>query len=300
MISWLGRGRDARDEADILFAFREWLKAQEGRVGKLSLRPDADSALVDDGTDKAFHFSPGIAAAEPPIDLKRLRTNTRQSVRRRLSRVIVHCLIIFALVGAAVAWLQYADDQTKTAVQAEVTKTWNLASGWVLSVLHIGTGTDVAVVPISENSSQASTQDTAASQAAPVAQPTPQSPQAVAVAQPDSVAPRANPGAQPAQAPVAPRISPELQQKFEALQDDIADVRRIVEQIAIRQERMNQDMVALQTTEQSLMQKLSAPPQTAAAPVAPRTRKTAYPEAAAAPRPIPAPPPRLGTSLTSH
>ena len=29
MFSLLGRGRNARDEADILFAFREWLKAQK-------------------------------------------------------------------------------------------------------------------------------------------------------------------------------------------------------------------------------------------------------------------------------
>jgi len=66
-----GRGRNARDKADILFAFREWLKAQEGRVGKLSLRTEADGSLDDDTIARAFHLSPGIAAGEPPVDLKR-------------------------------------------------------------------------------------------------------------------------------------------------------------------------------------------------------------------------------------
>lgn len=297
MISWLGRGRNARDEADILFAFREWLKAQEGRVGKLSLRSEADGALDDNAAEKAFQFSPGIAAAEPPVDLQ---SSNKRSVGRWLSRVIVRCLVIFALVGAAVAWQQYADDQTKTAVQDEVTKTWDLASGWVLSVLHLDThpGTDVALAPTSENSNQTQMQDSAASQTAPVAQPTSESSPAAPVARPALGIPQANAVAQPSQAPVAPEISSGLQQKFESLQDDIADVRRIVEQIAIRQEQMAENMAALQTAQQTLTQKL-APPQTAAAPVVPHTRKTTYPEAAAVPHPIPAPPPRLGPPPTS-
>jgi len=86
-------------------------------------------------------------------------------------------------------------------------------------------------------------------------------------------------------------ISPELQQKFESLQDDIADVRCIVEQIAIRQEQMTESVVALQAAQQTLTQKLS-PPQTAAASAVSHARKSTYPEAAAVPRPIPASPPR--------
>jgi hypothetical protein len=290
MISWLGRGRDARDETDILFAFREWLKAQEGRVGKLSLRSEADDSLDDDTAENAFHFSPGIAATEPPIELKRLQTANKRSVGRRLSRVIVRCLIIFALVGAAVAWQQYADDETKTAVQAEVTKNWDLASGWVLSVLHIDTrpGTNAANAPTSENSNQAQVQ-ASVSPIAPVARPSSGPPQAAPMAQPALGASQANSVAQPAQAKVAPGISPELQQKFESLQDDIADVRRIAEQIAIRQEKMVQDIAALQTAQQILTQKL-LPLQSATAPAIPHARKTTYPEAV--PRPIPAP--RLG------
>jgi len=301
MFSLLGRGRNARDEADILLAFREWLKAQEGRVGKLSLRPEADGSWDDDAAERAFHLSPGIAATEAPVDLKRLRTGNKRSVRRRLSQVIVRCLIIFALAGAAVAWQQYADDETKTAVQAEVTKTWDLASGWVRSVLHndTRTGINVAYAPASENSNQAQTQDAAASQTAPVAQPAPETPQPAPVARPTSEAPQADAVAQPAQARAAPGISPELQQKFESLQDDIADVRRIVEQIAIRQEQMTESVVALQAAQQTLTQKLS-PTQTAAASAVSHARKSTYPEAAAVPRPIPAPPPRLEPLQTSH
>ncbi|MFY9834886.1 MAG: hypothetical protein WAK55_00175 [Xanthobacteraceae bacterium] len=102
------------------------------------------------------------------------------------------------------------------------------------------------------------------------------------------------------QAPVASAVSVELQQKFDALQDNIADIRRIVERLASRQEQMTQDMVTLQTTQQLLAQKLSMPPQAAAAPPAPHTRKMPYPEASAAPRPVPSPPSRLGTSTSSH
>jgi len=80
MFSLLGRGRNARDEADILFAFREWLKAQEGRVGKLSLHPEADGSLDDDAAERTFHLSPGIAATEAPVDLKRLQTGNKRSV----------------------------------------------------------------------------------------------------------------------------------------------------------------------------------------------------------------------------
>jgi hypothetical protein len=190
MISLPGGGRSTRDEADILFAFREWLKAQEGRVGKLSLRTDADGSLDDDTIARAFHLSPGIAAAEPPVDLKRLPAAKKRSFASRLARVIVNCLIIFALVGAAVAWLQYADDQTKDEIQVQAAKTWDMASGWLSSALHIDThpGSDVTSTPAPENtneaSSQASLQDAVAPTARPVAQPTPEPAQGAPVAQP--------------------------------------------------------------------------------------------------------------------
>ncbi|MGC2081041.1 MAG: hypothetical protein WA728_34520 [Xanthobacteraceae bacterium] len=177
MISWPGRGRSARDEADILFAFREWLKAQEGRVGKLSLRTEADGSFDDDTVARAFHLSPGIAAAEPPVDLKRLPASNKPSFASRLARVIVNCLIIFAVAGAAVAWLQYADDGTKADIQTQAAKTWDMASGWLLSALRIdpGSRSDVASTPTPENSNeasgQASLQDALASPAAAVAQP---------------------------------------------------------------------------------------------------------------------------------
>jgi len=178
-----------------------------------------------------------------------------------------------------------------------VTKTWDLASGWVRSVLHNDTRarTNVAYAPASENSNQAQTQEAAASQTAPVAQPAPETPQPAPVAQPTLGAAVA----QSAQARAALGISPELQQKFESLQDDIADVRRIVEQIAIRQEQMTESVVALQAAQQTLTQKLSLP-QTAAASAVSHARKSTYPEAAAVPRPIPAPPPRLEPLQTSH
>jgi hypothetical protein len=274
MISWPGRGRNVRDEADILLAFREWLKAHEGRVGKLSLRPDADGSSDDNAAGKAFHLSPGIAAADPSIDLKRLRVSDKRSVAKRVSRVIVRSLVIFALIGAAVAWQLYADDQTKTMARADIVKAWDLASRWLPPAFQTETrpGSDAASAPVPENSNQASIQNTAAPQAAPGT----------------SQSASATPLVQPVPAPVAPAISPELQQKFEVLQDDLADLRRIVAQIAARQEEMGQDMVTLEVAQQTLTQRLSAPPQT---PAAPPARRIAHPETAGAPRSVPGPTP---------
>jgi hypothetical protein len=100
MISWPTGGRSACDEeTDILFAFKEWLKTQEGQ--QLALQREAEGSLDDDTVARAFDSSPSIAAAEPPVDLKRLPPN--KSFASRLARAIVNCLIIFALVGAAVA-----------------------------------------------------------------------------------------------------------------------------------------------------------------------------------------------------
>ena len=301
MISWPGRGRTARDEADILFAFREWLKAHDGRVGKLSLRPDAAGPLdgpPEEGVvNRAFHLSPGIAVAEPSVDLKRLRTGDDRSVAKRLSRVIVRACIIFALVAAAVAWPRYADDRTKAMAQAGIAKAWEFASAWLPSVLQPETGASsgVAGAPVRENPDQAVTQEPAAQQTASVApQAAPGSPQTTALAQPAPGSAQttalAQPGAGPARAtalvppmpaPVAPAISPELEQKLEALQTDLADMRRLVEQIASRQEEMAQDMVTLQIAQQSQAQRLPPPPpQTAAAAGAPHPRKITPAEAA--------------------
>jgi hypothetical protein len=302
MISWPGRGRSGRDETDILFAFREWLKAQEGRAGKLSLRTEADGSFDDDTVARAFHLSPGIAAVEPPVDLKRVRASNKRSFASRLARVIVNCLIIFAVVGAAVAWLQYADDQTKADIQTQAAKTWDMASGWLLSALHIDTrpSSDAASTPSPENSNGASLQDAATSPAGPVAQPASKPPPGAAAAQPALAPTQAGAIAQQVQAPVASANPAELQQKFDALQNNIADIRRIVERIASRQEQMTRDMVTLQTTQQLLAQKLSTPPQAMPLPPAPHAKKMPYPEASAAPRLVPSPPPRPGTSTPSY
>jgi hypothetical protein len=303
MISRPGRGSSAHDEADILFSFREWLKTQEGRVGKLSLRPEADASFDDDTVGRAFHLSPGIAAVEPPAGLKRLPATKKRSLASRLSRVIVNCLIIFALVGAAVAWGQYADDQTKTEIQVQAAKTWNLASGWVFSALHIDTrpGSEVASTPAPENSNDASASSAQASpQDAATTQANAAPERAFPAAQPALARAQAGAVAQPVQTPLASELSPELQQKFDTLQNDIADVRRLVERLASRQEQMTQDMVTLQTTQQLLAQKLSTLPRTAATPPAPHPKRIPYPEASAAPYPVPSPPPRPGTYTSSH
>ncbi len=275
MISWPGRSRNVRDEADILFAFREWLKAHEGRVGKLSLRSDADGPSDENAAGKAFHVSPGIAAAAPSIDLKRLQARDRRSVAKRVSRVVVRSLVIFALVGGAIAWQRYVDEETKTMARADIVKAWDLASRWLPSTFQTETrpSSDVAAAPEPGNTPQA----------------------ALATSQPASEPAQATPPVQPVPAPVASLTAPELQQKLEALQTGLADVRRIVEQIATRQDEIAQDMVTLQVAQQALTQKLSAPPQTAAAPTAAPARKIFPPQTATSPRSVPGPAPRLET-----
>lgn len=303
MISWPGGGRSARDdEADILLSFREWLKTQDPQ---LSVRPEAEGSLDDDTVARAFHLSPGIAVAEPPADLKRPPATNQRSFASRVARATVNCLIIFALVGAAIAWLQNVDDRTKAEIQAQAAKTWDAASSRLLSALHIDTrpSSDVASTTTLENSNevstQASLQDTAASPGGPVAQPAPEPARGVPATRPASAPTQAGAVAQPGQPPVASEVSAELQQKFDALQNNIADIRAIVERIASRQEQMTQDMMTLQTTQQLLTQMLSTPPQAAAPPPAARTKKI-YPQAAAAPRRVLNPPPRLGAATPSH
>jgi hypothetical protein len=298
MISLEGRDRGARDEVDVLFAFREWLKAQEGRAGKLSLRPEADGSLKKGTARRPFHLSPGIAAVEP-VNLKRPPSSKKRSFASRLSRVIVNCLIIFALVGAAIAWGQYADDQTTTEIQAQAAKTWDLASGWLSTALHIDTrrSSDVAAMPNQQNASETSTQ--ASLQDAPASQPASESAPRLPAARPAVAPTQARAVAQSVQAPLATELSPQVQQKFDMLQNDIADIRRLVERVASRQEQMTRDMMTLQTTQQLLARKLSTSPQAAAAPPSPHAKRMSYPEASAAPRPVPSPAPRLGASTSS-
>jgi hypothetical protein len=68
-------------------------------------------------------------------------------------------------------------------------------------------------------------------------------------------------------APAAAAISPELLQQLEAMARDVAFVRRHLQQLAAKQEKMAQDIATLQAGEQDTRQKMSSSPQSAAVPL---------------------------------
>src|ERR1700721_2435186 len=108
--------RSQRDEVDdVLVAFWEWLRLQEGR-------------WRDEPGRKEFHFSPSIAAGDPILDAhRRPATLQRPSVARRVLRTCPWGFLLTAIVSAAVAW-QSSDDTTK-----------DLVRRWVNEVAGLGT-----------------------------------------------------------------------------------------------------------------------------------------------------------------
>jgi hypothetical protein len=60
--------------------------------------------------------------------------------------------------------------------------------------------------------------------------------------------------------------SPELVQQLKPMAVNLADIRRSIEQLASRQERMDQNITTLQTIEQDIRQKISSPPPSRATP----------------------------------
>jgi hypothetical protein len=95
---------------------------------------------------------------------------------------------------------------------------------------------------------------------------------------------------------VAAGSSPEAQHQLETMVSDLAVVRRIVEQLAAKQEQMAQDIAKLQVGERNVGEKASALPQSSAVP----PRKTSHSEAAVQPPSVPIPAPRPQTPLPLH
>ena len=98
------------------------------------------------------------------------------------------------------------------------------------------------------------------------------------------------------QASVAAGSSPEAQHQLETMGSDLGVVRRIVEQLAAKQEQMAQDIATLQAAEQNVREKKSSLPQSSAVP----PRKNMHSEAAVQPPSVPVPTPRPQTTLPSH
>ncbi len=198
-----------------------------------------------DNHPKEFHVSPGLAAVEPAVDMRphhvgfqRDRiSHDRPSVGREVFRAIFFGLIIIAIAGGALAW-QSSDVTTKDTVRA-----WGISLSGLSSVF--GSGSPPATAGRTSNTSdQASTQDAAPPQAARIPQSSPASAAAASSADP--------------------------QHQLETVASDLAAMRRIVEQVAAKQEQMGQDIAALQAAERNVSQKLSSLSQAATAHVPPR------------------------------
>jgi hypothetical protein len=75
--------------------------------------------------------------------------------------------------------------------------------------------------------------------------------------------------------------SPELVQQLRPMAVNLADIRRSIEQLASRQERMDQNITTLQTIEQDIRQKISSPPPSR--PTPPRKPKQPTAQSSAGP-----------------
>jgi hypothetical protein len=91
------------------------------------------------------------------------------------------------------------------------------------------------------------------------------------------------------QALLAARSSPKAQHQLETMVSDLADLRRIVEQFAAKQEQMAQDVATLQAAKQNVSEKKSSLAQSSSAFPPP---KNIHSEASVQPSSVPVPIPR--------
>jgi hypothetical protein len=241
------------DQSDEIFlAFKEWLKIQEARHGRVQHHPHGNGS--SDSHWNEFNVSPSIVPVEPSIGAdSRQASFQRDGISRgrwfgrRVFRTFAYGFIIIITVGAALAW-QSSDDKTKDMVRA-----WGISLRQLSSVLGTKshTASDAAAEPVSKISEQAS---------------------------------------------VAAGSSPEAQRQLETIVSDLAVVRRIVEQLAAKQEQMAQDIATLQAAEQNVSERKSSLPQSLAVP----PRKNMQSEAAVQSPSVPIPTPRPQKPLPLH
>ncbi len=242
MISSQNPKRVQREQGpDTLPALREML-IQDPRIGRAEIHPDAyDSPdRHDDTAPKAIHHAPSIAPMAPSLALNaqlatppsdRIATK-RPSVARRVFRTGARGFIVIVVVGGTFALLSSGDVKKQ-----DILGTWDLSLSWLSSVLHtnLSQSYEVAAGSISKPLDQTPSQNTALLPATP--------------------------GIQSAPASVVIESSPETQHRLETMASDLADVRRLVERLAARQDQMARDIATLQTAEQTLSERLSSLPE---------------------------------------
>ena len=185
-------------------------------------------------TLKELHWSPGIAPGEPLLDPKVRQAKSKpRPIAMRLLRTAAFGLAVAVIASVTVAW-HFSDDQTK-----EMIRGWGLSQS--ISIIR-AVSPDVSVKSASNTSIQEPTEDTAHSQTAPSNQ---------------SEQTRSG-------------LPAELFRQLETMGNDIANLQRNVERLAVKQEQMAQEIASLESTQQSLVQKLSPPSsQASPAPVVP-------------------------------
>ena len=175
-----------------------------------------------DQNEFQFHISPSIAPEDPLIKVDRRQAKLkRRSVGRRVFRKAAWGFIFTVVFSAAFAW-KAGDEQTKDMIRG-----WGISLSRSLFVLrtNLSSGLDIAAETISQAEHQPAIQNAAQLK-------TPASP--------------------------ATGLPAELQEQLKTIENNIADVQRIVEKLAATQAQMGQDIALLQGTQQNVVQKIAA------------------------------------------
>jgi hypothetical protein len=216
----------------------------------------APNALVDDRNPRPVRPQseenssdvPNIAPDAPSIlpspkrsiSKSEEETRDRPSAAYRLFRTGACGFIITIIVGSAFAW-QSSDDTKKEMVK-----------GWVNSLVRSSSLLSDKLPPESDVEAVSTT-------------PTQPQSGAMVILTPSSE--------QPTPTTTATQSSSDLQKQLESIVDDLAIVRRIVEQVASRQDQMAQDIATLQEAQQNVSPKITAPPQSPIIRARPRRKR---------------------------
>jgi hypothetical protein len=232
-----------------LVALRELVNLQKGQVGSVS--PHAEVSGAFGNRSKKCAVAPVVAASESSIDGSPQADfpqvlSLRRSVLWRSLGIIAQGLIVFVIVGTALAW-RSGDTNTREVIKA-----------WGSSLARLSFADAIKSHDAIEPSPNAN--------AAP-AEPTSNHPDQGS-AQKDVVMPAAS--VTPSAA--APdEVSSELRQQLATISADLAALQRTLEQLAAAQNRMAQDIKTLQTAQKTVDQKISSLKLT---PRTPRSKST--------------------------
>jgi hypothetical protein len=243
MVSSQNPGQRFRRGPDTLPALRELL-IQDPRIVKVEARPDGYSSLDrhDDKVPKEIDHAPSIAPATPATSLSpqlaSLRSDGNSTDKPSVGRSAFHT-IVPGFIVIAIVGAAFALFVYASDQKKDIVTAWGLPQNWVSSVLRPNSsqGSDAAAKPVFKPLDQMLTQNTA----------------------------------------VLPGSAPELQYQLEAMASDLAAVRRLVDQLAARQDQMARDIATLQGAEQNVSPKISPLPQSPTVHI-PRKRveKTMY------------------------